>query len=381
MERVATGWLALETGGGPLSVGVVLAARTVPSLLFGLAAGALADRIDRRRVLLGVALFAVTLAVVLAHLAGSGSVTLWQVALIGFFNGCVQVSDPPARQALVFDTVGRDMAPSAIALNAVATRLMGAVGAFAGGVVIPLLGVSNCYLTVAVLYALGGLLVVFLRTAPRVSSTKVMLSFRRLLVDAGRVVVERPMIRTLVVAAMACEIFGFSYMTAVPTFSRDVLGAGAEGLGTLTAASSIGATLAVLVLAGLPGRVRREPLLAVVYLVYGLAIVALSAATTLFVATVVMLVVGACASAFDALEQMMIQLAVPEDQRGRAVGIWVFSIGTAPIGHLEMGGLAGAGGTPLAFLINGGFVVAGAIVLAVRAPLYRPGRRPVKTVG
>jgi predicted MFS family arabinose efflux permease len=372
MERVATGWLALETGGGPLSVGVVLAARTVPSLLFGLAAGAVADRVDRRRVLLIVAISAALLALGLGRLVGTGSIALWQVATIAFFNGCVQVADPPSRQALVFDTVGRRTAPNAIALNAVASRLMGAVGAFAGGIVIPTFGVANCYLLVAVGYLLGGLLAVTLRVDDSGTGAVARLSFGRLLAGAGRLVVERPIIRTLVVAAMTCEVFGFSYMTAVPGFARDVLQSGAAGLGTLTAASAIGATVAVLLLAGLPSRIRREPLLAVVYVAYGLAIVAFSLASSLVLATAFMMVIGGCSSAFDALEQMMIQLAVPEDQRGRAVGIWVFSIGTAPAGHLEVGALAATVGSPLALLVNGGFVVLGALVLALRSPLYRP---------
>lgn len=381
MERVATGWLALETGGGALSVGVVFAARMVPSLLFGLAAGTLADRVDRRRVLLVVAVAGSLLAIVLAWLVRSGSIALWQVALIAFLNGCVQVSDPPARQSLVFDTVGREVAPNAIALNAVASRLMGAVGAFAGGMVIPVLGVAKCYVAVAGLYAIGGVIVAFLAIPTAAHAPVARLSFARLLVDAGRIVLERPMIRTLVLAAMTLEIFGFSYATAVPTFSRDALGAGPEGLGTLTAASAIGATLAVLALAGLPTSVRREPLLALVYLAYGLSIIAFSAASTLVVATAFMLAIGACASAFDALEQMMIQLAVPDDQRGRAVGIWAFSIGTGPLGHLEMGALAGGLGAPRALLVNGSIVLLGALILTLRAPTYRPGRPRVEPAG
>jgi MFS family permease len=372
MERVATGWLALETGGGPFSVGVVFAARMVPSLLFGLAAGAVADRIDRRRVLLVVAVGASLLAITLGRLVGTGAIALWQVATIAFLNGCVQVADPPSRQALVFDTVGRKTAPSAIALNAVASRLMGAVGAFAGGIVIPTFGVANCYFVVALGYLLGGLLAATLRFDVTEAHPPERRSFVRLLAGAGRLVVERPFVRTLVLAAMTCEVFGFSYSTAVPSFARDVLQAGAEGLGTLTASSAIGATVAVLLLAGLPGGMRREPLLAMVYVAYGLAIVAFSLASTLFLATAFMMVIGACSSAFDALEQTMIQLAVPEDQRGRAVGIWVFSIGSAPAGHLEVGALAATVGSPLALLVNGGFVVVGALVLALRSPPYRP---------
>jgi Transmembrane secretion effector len=93
-------------------------------------------------------------------------------------------------------------------------------------------------------------------------------------------------------------------------------------------------------------------------------------------ATGAILIVGGCASAFDALQQTMIQLAVPEDQRGRAVGIWVFSLGSAPIGHLETGAVATALGAPFALLVNGSLVALGALALWISSPEFRPGHRP-----
>ncbi|HVC33123.1 MAG TPA: hypothetical protein VNL16_06395, partial [Chloroflexota bacterium] len=77
---------------------------------------------------------------------------------------------------------------------------------------------------------------------------------------------------------------------------------------------------------------------------------------------------------FDALQQTMLQLAVPEGQRGRAAGIWSFSIGTAPLGHLEVGALAATLGTPGALVINGSAVILAAAALLLRSPVYRPGR-------
>jgi predicted MFS family arabinose efflux permease len=178
-------------------------------------------------------------------------------------------------------------------------------------------------------------------------------------------------VRTLSIAGIACEVFAFSYMTAVPVFTRDVLQSGPEGLGTLNASAAIGGTLAVIGLSVLPGRVRREPLMAAVYLLYGAGIIALANTRELWLAAAVLVVVGACAGAFDALQQTLIQLAVPDAQRGRAVGIWVLGLGSAPFGHLEMGALAASFGAPSALLFNGTMVIAGALTLVVRAPLYR----------
>src|SRR5207247_5141444 len=111
-----------------------------------------------------------------------------------------------------------------------------------------------------------------------------------------------------------------------PVFARDVLAAGPEGLGTLNAATSIGGTLSVLTLSLLPGRVRREPVLGLVFVVYGVSLVVLAQSQSLVLAAAVLLVTGACAAAFDLLQQTLIQLAVPEEQRGRAVGVWVLGM-------------------------------------------------------
>ncbi len=372
MERVATGWLALQTGGSALGVGAVLAARILPSLLLGLTTGAVADRFDRRRLLMAVATGGALLSLALGVLVRTGALALWEVVLFAFLSGCVQVSDTPARQALVVDVVERSGAPNALALNAVAARLFGAVGAFFGGVLIPAFGIADCYFVVAICYLVGiGLLGAMAAAPGNERPATVRVALARSIGEAGRLIVEVPTVRTLVLAAMACEIFGFSYMTGVPTFARDVFRVGAEGYGTLTAAAAIGATFSVIALAGLPGTTRREPLLALVYLAYGVALVGLAASPTFIVAVLAIGVVGACAAAFDLLQQTLVQLAVPDDKRGRAAGIWAFSIGVGPIGHLEVGTLATSLGAPAALLVNGSLVVVGALTLLAQAPSFR----------
>lgn len=95
-------------------------------------------------------------------------------------------------------------------------------------------------------------------------------------------------------------------------------------------------------------------------------------------ATALLLVIGLCAGAFDLLQQTLIQLAVPDELRGRAVGLWLLSVGSAPIGHLEMGLLVAALGAPLALLINGGLTLTTAVILLAHTPSYRwtPWIRP-----
>ena len=154
MERTTTAWLVLQLGGGALAVGLAFAARSLPGLLFGLAAGTVADRVDRRRQILTVAVLAAVLMAFTSWLVGTGTIQVWQVIGIAFLTGCVQMSDSPARQALVLDTTSRSDASLAMTLNALAARGFGAAGAIGAGALIPTIGVGHCYFVIASIYAL-----------------------------------------------------------------------------------------------------------------------------------------------------------------------------------------------------------------------------------
>ncbi len=371
MERTTTAWLALQAGGGAFAVGLVFAARSLPSLLFGLAAGTIADRTDRRRQLLMVAGASFSLMAALGWLVGAGTIRVWQVIAISFAAGCVQAFDTPARQALVLDTTPREIAPNAMALNALAARLFGALGAFGAGVLIPVIGVAHCYFVIAVAYGLVVAFITALRV-PRGSRVPVVHPpFGRALRDAARLITAIPAVRTLTISGIACEVFAFSYNSALPVVARDVLMAGPEGLGTLNAAASVGGTIALVLLSLLAGRVRREPLIGGIFVAYGASLIVLAATHDLRVAAAVLVVTGLCAGAFDVLQQTLIQMAVPEEQRGRAIGIWVLGVGSAPVGNLEMGALIAALGAPSALLINGALAIASAGMLLARSPSYR----------
>jgi MFS family permease len=375
MQLTATAWLAVDAAGGALAVGLVLAARMLPNLLFGLASGTIADRANRQRLLVGVRLLSLPPTLGLAWLARFETVEVWQLMLLSFAAGCTWVFDLPARQALVVDTVPREVASNAMALNATASRLCTALGAFAAGALIPTAGVSACFIATAVLFVVAAVVGLLVRPAarPRIELAPGRRpTFSQALREGLRLVVDAPQVRPLLVATVACEVFGFSYQTAVPAFARDVLGAGAEGLGTLNAAASLGGAAAMVSLSLLPGRVARRPLLGLVFVLYGVSILLLAPTTSVSVAAAALLVTGACAASFDLLQQTLVQLAVPEEQRGRAVGLWVLGIGSAPLGNLQMGTSIALLGAPVALFINGGLVLVAAAVLLISAPGYRP---------
>lgn len=371
MERTATAWLALEADSGAFGIGVVFAARMLPSLLLGLIAGTIADRADRPRQLLAVAGATLFLMAAFGWFISGGDIQIWHVIAFSFAAGCLNVFDMPARQALVLDTVPRAAAPRALALNALAGRFAAAVGAIISGVIITRIGIANCYYIIALLYGIMGAIVATLNVTQHRNTIVTPPPFRRAFREAARLIVDLPGVRTLFIAGLVCEIFAFSFATALPLFAQDVLSTEAGGLGTLNAAVSIGGAIAVIVLSLIPSEWPRQPLLGVIFLVYGIALILFSATESLWLASTVLLAVGFCAASFDVLQQTLIQLSVPDEQRGRAVGVWILGIGSAPIGHLEMGALAGGFGVATALLINGTLTMISAITLWVSAPEYR----------
>ena len=371
MERTTTAWLVLQLGGGALAVGLVFAARSVSGLLFGLAAGTLADRVDRRRQLLAVALASCGVMSLAGWLSGTAEIRVWQVVAIAFALGCLQTADSPARQALVVDVTSRAAAPNAMTLNALASRGFGAVGALGAGLLIPWVGVSHAYFAIAAVYALESVPVLALRPPSRPRAAIVHPPFRQALSAALRLILGEPRVRVLAVSGIACEVFAFSHSSALPVFARDVLRAGPAGLGTLNGALSVGGTISLLLLLALAERVPRESLLGAIFVVYGASLVVLSTTRSVALAAAVLVMTGICAAAFDLLQQTLLQLAVPDEQRGRAAGIWVLGVGSAPAGYLETGALIGALGAPGALVVNGVLTALSAALLLAHSPRYR----------
>lgn len=370
MERTTTAWLILQLGGGALAVGLAFAARALPSLLFGLAAGTVADRVDRRRQLLTVACAGLALMTFTGWLTGTGFIRIWQVVAIAFAVGCVRMSDIPARQALVLDTTSRSEASTAMTLNALASRGFGAVGAIGAGVLIPVIGVGHSYYVIAAVYGVELVPLLALRVTQTVRPIITHPPFRRALGDAVSLIVNVPAVRVLSVSGIACEVLAFSHSSALPVLVRDVFHSGPEGLGTLNAALSIGGTVSLLLLLVFR-RIPRQPLLGGIFFAFGVSLVVLSMTRSVPVAAAVLVFTGICSAAFDVLQQTLLQLAVPDEQRGRAAGIWVVGLGSAPVGFLEVGSLISAVGAPLALLINGSLTIASALALQARAPGYR----------
>lgn len=370
MMMVAMGWLVLEMTDSPLSLGMVWAARSAPHLLFGMIAGAVADKVDRRKLLIGAFITLAVCAFTMGVLISKGWIELWHVLLLTFIIGSISTFDFVARQALVVDIVGTEDTMSAISMNAVAMRVMGVFGGAAAGMIIELFGVAWPFYIMAICYVLGIVIFLFIRGVVRRFSLEQQ-SIWGGFVEGLQIIRKNQIVLVLVVMAIVCEFFGFSHMVVLPIFARDILNVGAAGLGMLSAVQSGGALLAALALASLGNYKHKGRLILGFFLFFGVFLVLFAQSPWYLVSLLLMGMIGAMAAAFDAMQHTMLQLNVADEQRGRAMGAWQLSIGFGVAAYMLIGALATLLGAPLTLSIYGIAIVAVFIILAVFVPRLR----------
>ena len=357
-QIVVLGWVVLEMTDSPLWVSVALAVRMAPNFLFGIAAGALVDRVDKGRFInlmnLGMGVATVLTGVVVLN----GLPLPWLLGLT-FVAGTFQAAFQTARQGYVNDLVGARNIINGMAVSTIAMRSGGLAGPLAGGLITARYGGGEAFIALASVYAVS--FVLLTRVAPATAGQRgssLIGNLRAYLV----LLRENPSLLKLVLLTATVEVTGFSYMVLLPSLARDVLGVGADGLGLMNSVRALGGMGSVLAIAVL-GAPRRNgvPFLVVLH-VFGAAIILLGLAPSFMLVLVTLVLVDAAAALSDVYTQGLMQLAVPERMRGRAGGSWVFAIGTQPAGSLQIGAVASLLTVPVALTINGAALLGVAVV-------------------
>ena len=370
MEQVSVGWLIFELTGSELMVGVGAAARMLPFFMVGLLSGAIADRWERRWLLRTGTLGSSAVALLMALLLLGGLSNVWVIIALVLGLGSTFAFVLTIRQTYTYDIVGPGYALNGLALGAMAMQGGGIAGSLASGAVIEVAGpgwqfgaAALCYLaSAAATLAIGN---------PGVSARPSAESVLQNLTGYFRLLRNYRLLMALMVLTAATEILGFTHITLLPVFAKEVLGVGPTGLGIMTAGRQVGGLIGLWLLAGL-GNLRRKGLMMfATALGFGLGLMAFSLSGNIYSFLGVLLFVNACAMAVDTLYKTLMQEIVSDEERGRAMGSWVLSIGFAPVGHVGVGALAGAVGAPRALLINGAALAAISVVSAVALPRIR----------
>lgn len=375
MQIVAEMWLVVKLTGSGVSVGLTAALQFLPMLLFGAIGGVLADRVDKRRLLMLTQTLMAVPALTLWALTLHGAISVWMVYALVLTRGAVTAIDNPARQSFVSELVGSERIVNAVALNSVIVHTARIAGPALAGGVIALAGVGPCFLVNALsfgamLIALWGMDVSALHT-PRVVPRA-----RGQLRSSLQYVRRTPALWIPLAMMALVGTLSFNFQVLLPLFASFTWHGTATTYALLTSAMGVGSVLGAL-LAGARGRVS-PTLLVASSAAFGVLLLLAAVAPTLPLQVAVLVPLGVVSVTFAAGVNSALQLAVDPLMRGRVMALYsVVFIGSTPIGAPFVGWLAQAFG-PRAGLVAGGVAALAAAVLA-RVAWARVGE-PVRGV-
>ena len=352
IQSVAQSWLVFQLTNSAFLLGVVGFLSSIPMFVLSLFGGVLADRVNKRNILIFTQGAFMLLAFLLAILTQFKLITPSQIMLIALFNGIIMAFDAPARQSIVVELVGKKHLFNAITLNSVAFNSSRIIGPAIAGVLISIIGMSGCFYLngisfLAVIVAL--LCIKFGRSpAPRNSSALRDLKEGLIFIRGNRLILA------LVSLVAAVSLFGISYVILMPVFANNVLHAGVKGLGVLMSSIGVGALLGSLGLASLGDFKFKGRLLIISVFLFALSLIIFSLSRNYILSVSALIFVGCSSFIPVALINTLLQTNVPDEFRGRVMGLFMITFaGIMPFGNLISGSLAQSFGVSAALLFCG----------------------------
>lgn len=367
---MASAWVLYQITGSPVLLGLHGLFLALPTFIFVPIAGAVADRLQARRVLLVTQVASLVNALVLGLLVGAGWVQPWHIYLQGFLQAFVNAFDVTARQAFFPRLIPREQLEQAVALNFSVVRGGMLAGPAIGGILIAEVGAASAYYLNAATYLFLLVAVLVIRVEPFSAPTRVKQSLRGDVLQGFTFVRQSPALSSLLLFAAVWAVL--SYNPALLTiFASDVLQVGPEGLGLLLSAAAIGQLGGSIGLV-LYGEVRQKSqVLLGITCVYAIAMLAFAFSRVLLLSAALLIAAGAANAIFAALRHAMLQRASPEHMRGRVMGTHILvTRGATPLSQFVSGGFVWLFGAPLALiLLTVGLTGAGLKVLSGESSL------------
>lgn len=362
MQQTAMSWLVYDLTGSKFLLGAISAVGSAPMMLFALWGGALADRYPKRSILIVTQIFEMFFAFMLAAAVWLHIATPTLIMCIAALNGIALGFEMPTRQAFTVEMASKDDLLNAISLNSSIFNGARVVGPAIAGALIASIGTALCFFLngVSFVAVIIGYFLMDVRLARKSEEIA-----ERHWMSGVRYAVRHPRVRTILSLFGIVGIFGWSYAVLMPAYARDVLHLGPNGYGALLAASGIGAVIGGLGVATIGHTITpRKMALGGVYL-FSVSVIAIALTRNFYVALAFLVVSGFGMLLFFSTSNTVLQTIVPDDMRGRVMGVWSLIFGAMiPIGSLEAGIVANWFGTPAALIV-------GAVICALAAIVTR----------
>ena len=370
MEMVVVVWYVLTLTDSPFLVGLTSAARLGFNFL-ALFAGATADIVPRRTLMIIVQVVLASLALVMLTLIVSGLIEVWHIFIVTLGAGLARIFQMPTIQSLAVDSVSTDRIPNAVALINAGSNIALVLGPILGGLLFDYFGPEGAYVLVASLYILSGSAALLIG-ATRASESVRGESVFTMVAQGLRYVKGEQLLWSALLVAVIFNITGFSFHTTlVPIFAKDVLFRDSVGLGILISSFGIGGLVGSMFWASIPN-LRHIGLLCILAVMGWHSTMILFAVSTNFYLSVGILVVtGMLFSSSLVLVLTVLMKTGRPEFRGRLMGLRTLAIYAHAFGSLAAGAVAGALGAPAAAVLSGAFGILMMIVLALIAPKLR----------
>jgi MFS family permease len=361
MQSIGQAWLILKLTNSPFLLGLIGAAQYMPILVLSMFAGSIVDRFPKRYIIILTQTVMAILAIVLWILTATGIVTYWHIFILASLLGLATSLDVPARQAFMINLVGRDTLMNAIALNSANFNLARLIGPAIAGLLIAKVGISTTFLLngISFIPVIIGLFMIDIDGLPGISKKKNVMED----VKEGLLYIKNNrIIFNVVMLMLIVSLFALNFNVVVPIYSKYVFHNNPEIFGVLMSSLGVGSIIGAILVAFRSGR-NPNP----VFLILGAVILSafqmvMAFVTGLYIAMVVLFLIGFGSIIFTALTNTTIQLNTPDELKGRAMSVYsLVFMGVTPIGNLFIGGIADVIGVRTSIFIGGLLGVAPAL--------------------
>jgi predicted MFS family arabinose efflux permease len=352
MQQLAQAWLVLQLSKSPFFLGLDNFLGNIPIVFFSLIGGVIADRRERRRILIGSQVVQLSCAFILTILFATGVVHVWHILVLSFMVGTAQSFGGPAYQALIPTLVKADDLPNAIALNSIQINLARVIGPTLGGLALTYWGASWCFGLNGVSFIAVIISLVIIR--PHFTPMKTTGSVLDSIKQGFSFIRKQGAMESLIFLAFSLTLLGFPLIVFLPVFASDVFHGGPKTYTLLLVCSGVGSITGALVVAGL-GKYRHQGLAAMVMLVVlGVMVTGFALSTSLVLSCALVFLSGAALLAVFTTITSLVQLIATDQMRGRVMSVYNVAFrGGAPIGSLLVGALVKTFSAPRVLAANG----------------------------
>lgn len=353
VQTIAQGWLVLELTNSAFLLGMINVIAALPIMFFSLVGGVVADRFNKKNILLLTQVFSIIFAFSLGVLVSLKLAAFWNIAIVVALLGLINAFDVPTRQSFIVEMVGKDDLNNAIALNSLLFNSARIIGPVIAGFMAGTLGIASCFYLNGFTFTAVIVALVFIKgdfTAKDSSGSPMAEGLR----DGARYVLSNKNIRSLVIITAISSIFGMANVVLMPIFARDILNVGIKGLGFLMASVGVGAISGALTLAKFSNRKARQGFIKSGTVILSLSLIIFAVSTSYALSMVSLLLAGWGIITQAATINTMLQLETPDRLRGRVMSFYTLMfLGMMPVGSFIAGLFAYWFGAPMALLFSG----------------------------